>query len=189
MDIFVKRFLRHPLSVSTPWRIKPGLAVPMAKSIEGKVVVEFGSADGPITQLLLQYLPHDGVLYCFEKDSELCAELERKIIDPRIRIFNKLAQDMHEYIAAPPNTIVSSIPFQTVGRKIRRQILEVAKTALAETSGLFIPMQYYLPFFGDRPPRLKQVIDRYFSEVQWNPIPVREHFPPAGYYLCRHSRD
>jgi len=193
MNPFVKQFLLHPRAVSTPCEIRPSLAKPMARSVEGKVVAEFGSGRGAITKYVLRYLPSEGRLYCFEVIPEFCDEL-RKITegDNRVRVINAPAQNMYDYMETPPDSIVCSIPLQTIRRKIRRQILEVAKTAVAEKSGLFMPMQYYLPFFGDRPPRLKRVLDRYFSEVQWNPIcgylPPRGHFPPAGYYLCRNKR-
>ncbi len=185
--IFVRQFLRHPRAVSTPFEIWPSLADKMASNIEGKLVVEWGSGLGAITLPILRQLPEEGELYCFDTDREFCEELRDKTRDdPRITVYNSDAQEMYFFLGMGkvPDTIVCSVPFQMIKRKERGALLR-----LAAQSPLFMPMQYYLPIFDGKPPRMMRVHKRYFKEVQWNPIPVKDHFPPAGYYLCRNNHD
>ncbi len=182
---FVFQFFRHLREVSTPFEIQPSLADKMASNLRGELVAEWGSGLGAITLPILRQLPAKGELYCFDPNHGFCEELRKKTReDHRVTVYSDLAQEMYFYLGIwrVPDTIVCSVPFQTMKRKEREALLKVATR-----SPRFIPMQYYLPFFGDKPPRLKRVLDRYFSEVLWTPVP--EHFPPAGYYICRHGRD
>ncbi len=174
MSTFFYQFLKHPFQVSTPFKIGPSLADKMARNVEGKVVAEFGSGTGAVTEYILRYLPENGRLYCLEINPAFCDEL-RKIQDPRVRVINAPAQNIYSHINEKVDCVVCSVPLTVMRKKTRGDILEAAVK-----SNLFIPMQCWLPTMTD-------LLKNYFEDISHRF--VLNNLPPSWYYVCRKRAD
>jgi len=65
---------------------------------EDKHVLELGAGDGAITRRILDQMPADGKLLCFEINPKMYATL-LEINDPRFHPINDSAEHMEEYMA------------------------------------------------------------------------------------------
>ena len=87
-----------------------------ANLTNAQCIVELGAGDGPITKELLDTMPPNCKLLCFEINEELLKLLrERYGHDPRVTIINDDAAKLGEYIQAAgfekADYVFSAIPF------------------------------------------------------------------------------
>lgn len=166
---FARQFLRHPKQLGTFTQSSKTLAKRMAEEIDGSLrVVEFGPGTGPVTVEILNRLPDNGRLTCFEINPDFCRCLER-IGDSRLRVINDDARNCERHVDRL-DCIVSGLPLALFSRQEKENIL-----AVASRSRRYIQLQYTTA--------LGREIRRYFSDVKVRFVP--QNLPPAFVYVCK----
>lgn len=165
---FILESLKHPRWTGACCQSSKGLARKMAQKIENsKNVIEFGPGTGVITQEILNHLPDDGRLTCFEINPTFCEHL-KTIDDPRLTIINDDAQNCRKYVD-DYDCVVSGLPLTVFTKPQRENII-----ALSSRSQKYIQFQY-TPF-------LRKKMKNHFDEVKLKFIPT--NIPPAFIYVC-----
>jgi phospholipid N-methyltransferase len=95
-----------------------------------KIVIEFGTGLGNITQRILQQLPPDGKLYSFEVNDDFIKDVKKNIKDDRLVIINDGAQNFPKYVAEEVDCIISSIPFTLLPKEVLTEVLQNSYRAL-----------------------------------------------------------
>ncbi|MBA2406746.1 MAG: ribosomal RNA adenine dimethylase [Chitinophagales bacterium] len=140
-------------------------------------LIELGPGNGRITKELLRGMRSDAILYAFEVNKAFCIELA-KIADPRLKVINKSASDIKEFVSSikfpAKNYIISSIPFGILPETECEQIMRAIYYASDKHTTL-IQFSYSLIQYR----RFK----KYFSKVkvQFEPINI----PPAFVFVCK----
>ncbi|MFH1724113.1 MAG: rRNA adenine N-6-methyltransferase family protein [Elusimicrobiota bacterium] len=124
-----------------------------------RTVVEYGPAEGVMTQRILSGLKADGVLVAVERNENFVKTL-RKIGDGRLRVVHEDVQDigriLKEQGLASVDVVVSGIPFSLFDSSERRRLL--AKTSsLLSPRGRFVAYQFTT--------HLIPLLKRYFRKV------------------------
>lgn len=166
LKIFLRGFWKHPLNVGTPFPSSKYLAEKIADKVfqDGncRFVVELGSGTGRVTKALLEKLPKNGKLYCFEREEEYCDVLNEKFRDDMrfVLILGEDIKNFRRYIDREPDCVVSGLPLSSVG---------FDADFLNSVNGIKF-VQYKI--FGSR-----RFLERYFESVEseWvfrNPTPI-----------------
>ncbi|MEM1121111.1 MAG: hypothetical protein AAGJ18_11735 [Bacteroidota bacterium] len=95
-----------------------------------KVVVEFGTGLGNITQRILDQLPADGKLYSFEVKAEFLEDVKKIIKDDRLVLVNDGAQNFDQYVQEEVDCFISSIPVTLIPKEVVMLALEKSYKAL-----------------------------------------------------------
>ncbi len=143
---FLKGFLRHPRDVGSvipSSRFLERLIVEQAGIHTARSVVELGPGTGGTTRALLRALPEGASLLALELDPEFAA-LVGACPDPRLRVECGSAEQLHQALErhrlAPPQAVVSGIPFSTMPPEVGRRVLEAVRACLAP-GGVFVAYQ------------------------------------------------
>jgi phospholipid N-methyltransferase len=144
--VFFREFLRRPDQI--------GSVVPSSRFLERRViragniaasrsVVELGPGTGGITRAILDALPPDASLLSLDINPLFCARI-RQIEDPRLTVHCGSALEMEPSLAryklAPPDVVVSGIPFSTIKPEISARLLDLI-VRLLPTGGRFVAYQ------------------------------------------------
>lgn len=124
-----------------------------------KVVVEFGTGLGNITQRILDKLPADGKLYSFEVKAEFLVDVKELIKDERLVLINDGAQNFDQYVKEEVDCFISSIPVTLIPKEVVMMALEKSYKALK--SGKYFCQVLYSPFH-------KKKFSAVFDEVTIN---------------------
>jgi phospholipid N-methyltransferase len=106
-----------------------------------KLVVEFGTGYGNITEKILEALPADGRLVAFEVNAEFVKTVKEKFKDPRLTVVNGSAVELPKYANIPVNNIISSIPFTLISKEEGNAIIQQSHDLLAD-DGYFSQVLY-----------------------------------------------
>lgn len=164
--------------------------LPLARA---RSVVEFGAGTGAMTRTLLDTLPAQATLLCFEVNPRFCDYLKRNLTDPRLEVISASAERLLEVLAAwglrEIDAAVSSLGLTSMPAKQRHFILRGLVRSLAP-AGVFTQFQYLhssLPYIQPANGHLERFtaarfLRRYFlhvtAEVVWRNI------PPAFVLTC-----
>lgn len=113
-------------------------------STDTKVVVEFGTGLGNITQRILDQLPPDGKLYSFEVNPDFLKDVELLITDDRLVLINDGAQNFEQYVKEEVDCFVSSIPVTLIPKQIVEEVIQKSYNALKP--GHYFCQILYSPF-------------------------------------------
>ncbi len=156
------------------------LAKKMLKGIDFKaikLVVELGPGNGAITHNILNKLPANSILVCFEINDAFYDEL-KKINHPQLIVLKASAENIKEEILKlgfnKADCIVSSLPLSIIPNEISDTILSESYAFLKQ-KGQFIQYQYSLSYYK----KLKEVFGNNIT-LNFEPF----NFPPAFVYKC-----
>ncbi|MCK4887397.1 MAG: methyltransferase domain-containing protein [Planctomycetes bacterium] len=170
---FILESVKHPKWTGACCQSSKGLARKMAQKIENsKNVIEFGPGAGIITHEILNHLPEDGRLTCFEINPVFCKHL-KTINDPRLTVINDDALNCRKYID-DYDCVVSGLPLTVFTKPQRENII-----AISSRSKKYIQFQY-TPF-------LQRKLKNHFTDVKLDFIPM--NVPPAFIYVCSNSAE
>lgn len=180
---FLYAFLKNPLQVGSFVPSSPFLTkkmVELADLKDAKCVVEFGGGTGTVTKKILQKMPPDCILLCFEIDPVLCKQMQsNKLLsaDPRLKIICDSAENLPLYLKkfnfTHADCIFSSLPLACMPRSVTDNILATVHKCLAP-GGYFIQYQYSLSNLKN----IKKIFNYLHIEF------VLLNFPPAFLYVC-----
>ena len=170
---FILESVKHPKWTGACCQSSKGLARKMAQKIENsKNVIEFGPGAGIITHEILNHLPEDGRLTCFEINPVFCKHL-KTINDPRLTVINDDALNCRKNID-DYDCVVSGLPLTVFTKPQRENII-----AISSRSKKYIQFQY-TPF-------LQRKLKNHFTDVKLDFIPM--NVPPAFIYVCSNSAE
>ena len=150
----------------------------MAPLSRARCVVELGAGTGPYTREILRRLPPDARLLAFEIDPALAAALARELPDPRLTVVADSAANLEAYLdGRRPEVIVSALPLTSLPRRLRSDILAVARRVIAD-DGVMLVLQYS--------PFVQRELARSFGSVTRRISPL--NLPPAVLFACTPDR-
>ena len=109
-----------------------------------KIVVEFGTGLGNITQRILDQLPSDGKLNSFEVNGEFLEDVGKIIKDDRLILVNDGAQNFKKYVVEEVDCFISSIPVTLIPKEVVKEVIQLSYDALKP--GHFFCQVLYSPF-------------------------------------------
>ncbi len=144
--VFMQEFFKHPLQIGSiipSSRFLEQRVVKASGAASSNVIIELGPGIGGITRALLRAMPQDAKLLSIEINPLFHSWVEG--IDDRRLIAHlgsatEVKELMARYNLAPPNAIVSGIPFSTMSRQTGSAILESVSSVLP-TNGRFVAYQ------------------------------------------------
>lgn len=182
---FLRSFARDHKTVGAVRETSRGVArriCKLARVPTADRIAEFGCGTGPITSVILQYMPEDATLWGYEVHQPFIDHLKASITDPRFTLFEESAENIvehrHEYGLPPFDAIISTIPFSYLSRQQSTKILRAVVDSLSD-DGAFVALQYHPTYL---PPLLRQHFDSVSRDVYlWN-------LPPANLFTARQPR-
>src|SRR3954447_16729670 len=135
-----RRFLRSFLA--TPTRV--GAVLPtsrrtvratldMARVAQARCVVELGAGTGPYPREIGRRLGPHARLLAFELGPALAERLAADVTDPRVQVITDSAANLDAHLdGRRPEVIVSGLPFTSLPGPVRQEILQAARSALAD---------------------------------------------------------
>ena len=175
---FARSFLAGPRTVGAVLptsRHTAAAMLDMAGIERARLVAELGAGTGPITREMLPRLRPDAEVVAFEIDPSLAGALADELRDPRLRVVADSAANLGAHLGGRrPDVILSAVPFTSLPGEVRREILAVARQALAP-DGVMVVLQYS--------PLVERDLRRAFPSVERRlSLP---NVPPAVLYACR----
>ncbi|WP_166383303.1 class I SAM-dependent methyltransferase [Polaribacter sp. 11A2H] len=178
---FLKESIKNLKTLGTVTPSSRFLAERMLKGIDFskvEVLVELGPGNGAITKLILQKLPANATLICFEINDNFYKELSQ-IENKQLIVVKSSAEKIEEELKKlnfnKTCHIISSLPLTIIPEEVTDEILEKSFHVLAD-NGTFIQFQYSLTYFK----KLKNVFNQSIS-LGFEPL----NFPPAFVYHCK----
>ena len=174
--------LKSPRTVGAVWPTSRRAVedlLDMGELGSAAVVAEFGAGTGVYTAGILRRLPPGSRLLAYEVDGSLAAAVARRLPDRRLEVVNSSAERVGEHLEAlgkKADVVVSSLPFSTLPKSLRHDLLDDAREALAP-GGVFLVLQYsrtVLPELERRFPKIRH---------RFSPLNV----PPAFLFACEAS--
>lgn len=160
---FFNGFLHHPQQVGSvipSSRYLKKHIIEMTDISSAKTIVELGPGTGGTTRSFLESMRSDAILLVIEINPDFISLLNR-IEDPRLIRHHGNACDLikilAEYQLAPPDVIVSGIPFSTMPMAFGQAIIDAIAQSLA-SEGCFLAYQ-----FRDR---VEELASRVFGPAQ-----------------------
>lgn len=175
---FLGSFLAHPLQIGAvvpTSRRTVRRMLDMAEISAARSVAEFGAGTGVYTSEILKRAGPDAHVVAFEIDPVLAPRLSARFEDRRLRVIHDTVERVEDYLdGAKVDLIVSSLPFTSMPKRVRRTILELAARIL-HPDGVMLVIQYSTLLQGD--------LQRSFATVTRRISLV--NVPPAFLFACR----
>lgn len=141
---------------------------------DSKIVIEFGTGYGNITQEILKRLPKDGKLYTFEVNEEFVNTVKNTIQDPRLFVINDSADNFGKYVEEPVDCFISTIPFTLIPKEVCIDIVNKSYAAL-KPNRYFCKALYSKFHFK----KFANIFDECSTAT------VLDNIPPAHIYYCK----
>lgn len=146
---FFRESLRNIKSVGTVTQSSRFLCLGMLKHIDfknAKLIAELGAGDGVITRYILEKMPSDCKLLCFEINPKFLVQLNA-IDDERLIVIEDSAEHLGIYIKANGfdqiDYVASALPFTLMPEELTYKIVRSCKSNL-KTGGNFVQIHYSL---------------------------------------------
>jgi phospholipid N-methyltransferase len=182
---FVRSFFRDYKTVGAVRETSRGVAqciCELARVHDARGIAEFGCGTGPITRVILEQMPDDGILWGYEVHEPFIQHLRTSITDPRFTLFEqsaaKITEHRHDQDMPPFDAIISTIPFSYLTRQQTREILDAVVDSMTD-DGTFVALQYHPTYL---PPSLRQHFDSVNREI------YLLNLPPAHLFTARMPR-
>ncbi len=178
---FLKESIKNLKTLGTITPSSRFLAERMLKKIDFSkvnILVELGPGNGAITKFILDRLPKNATLICFEINDNFYNQL-LKIKNPNLIVVKSSAEKIEEELKKlnfnKADHIISSLPLTIIPDLVTDEILKNSFNALSK-NGTFIQFQYSLTYFK----KLKKVFNKSIS-LDFEPLNI----PPAFVYRCK----
>jgi len=177
---FFNAFLRNPAEVGSIVQSSPFLVNKIIKPInfkKARVIVEFGAGTGVVTKKILEMMPQDSTLVCFEKEEGLCNELKKKFHDKRLIAIADGAENFERYLGdlniSKVDYFVSELPIAILPVDVTEKVLALCDRYLCD-GGKYIQIQYSLVS--------RKHLRKLFSQMSIDFTPF--NIPPSFVYVC-----
>jgi phospholipid N-methyltransferase len=144
--VFIQEFLKHPLQIGSiipSSRFLERRIAEAAGVVSAKVIIELGPGIGGITREILREMPQQAKLLSVEINphfNKLVSRIDDNRLITHLGSASELIEIVSKYDLAPPDAIVSGIPFSTMSRSIGTKILKEI-SSLLPPNGRFVAYQ------------------------------------------------
>jgi phospholipid N-methyltransferase len=146
---FFRESLMNIKSVGTVTQSSRFLCLGMLKHVDfkkAKLIAELGAGDGVITRYILEKMPADCKLLCFEINPKFLVQL-KAIKDDRLIVIEDSAEHLGNYIKSngfeQVDYVVSALPFTLMSEELTYKIVRSCKSNL-KLGGNFVQIHYSL---------------------------------------------
>lgn len=185
--LFLSTFIRRPNSFGAVAPSSRGLAevmLPPSGLGSASVVVELGAGTGAITRLIQEQAPPGATVVSFELDRAAASRLQARF--RRVKVVCDSAENLRHHLRRLGHTrvdcIISSLPWRSMRRQVRRRILDDAQAVL-KPGGSFSTMAYVHASAYPTARRFKEELGGRFGQVTSSRI-VWANLPPAFVYYA-----
>ncbi|MES2799697.1 MAG: phospholipid methyltransferase [Bacteroidota bacterium] len=179
--VFIKQFWKDKQMVGAISASSKYLGEKMIKNIDfskDKVIVELGPGTGVFTDLLIDKLADDAILFVFELNDLFFEKLAARINDKRVVLIHdtaeNIAKHLNEHGYEKADIVLSSLPLAMFTKELRDSVLIASKNNLKQ-EGTYIQFQYSLQARSTLKKLYKTI------KISWTPLNV----PPAFVYACK----
>ncbi|HYX53146.1 MAG TPA: rRNA adenine N-6-methyltransferase family protein [Candidatus Limnocylindrales bacterium] len=163
--LFAKNFLQHPKMLGSLIPSSRFLVERLLKKVDwerARTIVEYGPGVGTITGNILDRMKPHTRLVVFEMNEDFVRYLNRTFPDPRLHVVHGSAENVQRELERlkldGADYIISGIPFTTMPRELRDQIMRESRAAL-NPGGAVLVYQFtraVLPYLRSHFPRVSQ---------------------------------
>jgi phospholipid N-methyltransferase len=178
--LFAKNFFKYPHRVGSIIPSSRFLIKTLLSEIDWdktRVIVEYGPGVGTITREILRRMHPHCTLVVIEMNDEFVRHLKETLIDRRLRVVHGTATQVGAVLARlafpAADYIISSIPFTTMPKATRWQVIQESRRALRD-GGRFIVLQFT--------PTVASHLEPVFTQVEFDFELL--NFPPALIFHC-----
>ncbi|HEX2328404.1 MAG TPA: methyltransferase [Candidatus Angelobacter sp.] len=163
--LFAKNFLQHPRMLGSLIPSSRFLVERLLKKVDwgrARTIVEYGPGVGTITGQILARMKPQTRLVVFEMNEDFVRYLNRTFPDPRLHVVHGSAENVQRELERlkldGADYIISGIPFTTMPKELRDQIMRESRAAL-KPGGAVLVYQFtraVLPYLRSHFPRVYQ---------------------------------
>ena len=143
--LFARNFFKFPTMLGSLIPSSPFLVNDLLSQVDfdrARVVVEYGPGVGTFTQEILKRMRPDAALVAIELNEEFAGFLKDEIGDRRLHAVHASACDVVKVLASlnlpSADYIISGIPFSTMPKSLRAEIMRNSRDALRPDGALLV---------------------------------------------------
>ena len=143
--LFARNFFKFPTMLGSLIPSSPFLVNDLLSQVDfdrARVIVEYGPGVGTFTQEILKRMRTDAALVAIELNEEFAGFLKGEITDSRLHAVHASACDVGRVLARlglpGADYIISGIPFSTMPKSVRGEIMRKSREALRPDGALLV---------------------------------------------------
>ena len=143
--LFARNFFKFPTMLGSLIPSSPFLVNDLLSQVDfdrARVIVEYGPGVGTFTQEILKRMRPDAALVAIELNEEFAGFLRDEIGDRRLHAVHASACDVGKVLASlnlpSADYIISGIPFSTMPKSLRAEIMRNSRDALRPDGALLV---------------------------------------------------
>jgi len=143
--LFARNFFKFPTMLGSLIPSSPFLVNDLLSQVDfdrARVIVEYGPGVGTFTQEILKRMRPDAALVAIELNEEFAGFLKEEIGDRRLHAVHASACDVGKVLASlnlpSADYIISGIPFSTMPKSLRAEIMRNSRDALRPDGALLV---------------------------------------------------
>jgi phospholipid N-methyltransferase len=143
--LFARNFFKFPTMLGSLIPSSPFLVNDLLSQVDfdrARVIVEYGPGVGTFTQEILKRMRPDAALVAIELNEEFAGFLKDEIGDRRLHAVHASACDVGKVLASlnlpSADYIISGIPFSTMPKSLRAEIMRNSREALRPDGALLV---------------------------------------------------
>ena len=143
--LFARNFFKFPTMLGSLIPSSPFLVNDLLSQVDfdrARVIVEYGPGVGTFTQEILKRMRPDAALVAIELNEEFAGFLKDEIGDRRLHAVHPSACDVGKVLASlnlpSADYIISGIPFSTMPKSLRAEIMRNSRDALRPDGALLV---------------------------------------------------
>ena len=143
--LFARNFFKFPTMLGSLIPSSPFLVNDLLSQVDfdrARVIVEYGPGVGTFTQEILKRMRPDAALVAIELNEEFAGFLKEEIGDRRLHAVHASACDVGKVLASlnlpSADYIISGIPFSTMPKSLRAEIMRNSREALRPDGALLV---------------------------------------------------
>jgi len=143
--LVARNFFKFPTMLGSLIPSSPFLVNDLLSQVDferARVIVEYGPGVGTFTQEILRRMRPDAFLVAIELNEEFAGFLRDEISDPRLHAVHGSACDVRRVLKqlglSHADYIISGIPFSTMPKSVRTQVMDESRLALRQDGALLV---------------------------------------------------
>jgi phospholipid N-methyltransferase len=143
--LFARNFFKFPTMLGSLIPSSPFLVNDLLSQVDfdrARVIVEYGPGVGTFTQEILKRMRADAALVAIELNEEFAGFLKGEITDSRLHAIHASACEVGRVLAQVglpgADYIISGIPFSTMPKSLRGEIMRKSREALRPDGALLV---------------------------------------------------
>jgi phospholipid N-methyltransferase len=143
--LFARNFFKFPTMLGSVIPSSPFLVNDLLSQVDfdrARVIVEYGPGVGTFTQEILKRMRADAALVAIELNEEFAGFLKGEITDSRLHAIHASACEVGRVLAQVglpgADYIISGIPFSTMPKSLRGEIMRKSREALRPDGALLV---------------------------------------------------